>query len=47
MKLLPLRSVDIEKWVADPEDWMNEEEADRFEYEMRVRRPFLRRSERT
>ena len=36
MKLLPLRTGDIEKWVEDPEEWMNEEEADRFEYELRV-----------
>lgn len=36
MKLLPLRKRDIEKWVEDPEEWMNEEEADRFEYELRV-----------
>lgn len=40
MKLLPLREGDIEKWVADPEEWMNEEEADRFEYELRVRLSF-------
>lgn len=35
-KLLPLRAVDLEKWADDPEEWMNEEEADRWEYELRV-----------
>ncbi|KAL8284260.1 hypothetical protein RQP46_005009 [Phenoliferia psychrophenolica] len=28
-KLLPLRAIDLEKWAEDPEEWMNEEEADR------------------
>lgn len=36
-KLLPLRAVDLGKWADDPEEWMNEEEADRWEYELRVR----------
>jgi hypothetical protein len=35
-RLLPLRPVDLEKWGDDPEEWMNEEEADRWEYELRV-----------
>jgi hypothetical protein len=35
-KLLPLRPIDLEKWSDDPEDWMNEEEADRWEFELRV-----------
>ena len=35
-KLIPLRPVDLEKWSDDPEDWMNEEEADRWEFELRV-----------
>jgi hypothetical protein len=35
-RLLPLRQVDLEKWADDPEEWMNEEEADRWEYELRV-----------
>lgn len=33
---LPLRQVDLEKWAEDPEEWMNEEEAERWEYELRV-----------
>lgn len=36
-KLLPLRAVDLDKWAEDPEEWMNEEEADRYEFELRVR----------
>lgn len=35
-KLLPLRPIDFEKWAEDPEEWMNEEEADRWEFELRV-----------
>ena len=35
-KLLPLRAIDLEKWAEDPEEWMNEEEADRWEFELRV-----------
>lgn len=35
-QLLPLRPVDLVKWSDDPEDWMNEEEADRWEFELRV-----------
>lgn len=37
-RLLPLRQVDLEKWADDPEEYMNEEEADRWEYELRVSR---------
>lgn len=35
-KLLPLREEDLEKWADDPEEWMNEEEADRWEFDLRV-----------
>lgn len=35
-RLLPLRAVDLAKWSDDPEDWMNDEEADRWEFELRV-----------
>lgn len=35
-KFLPLRQVDLEKWTEDPEEWMNEEEAERWEFELRV-----------
>lgn len=35
-KLLPLRAADLEKWSDDPEEWMNEEEAERWEFELRV-----------
>lgn len=35
-RLLPLRAADLVKWADDPEDWMNEEEADRWEFELRV-----------
>ncbi|KAK4702500.1 importin-11, partial [Phenoliferia sp. Uapishka_3] len=34
-KLLPLRAADLVKWNEDPEEWMNEEEADRWEFELR------------
>ncbi|KAM0755992.1 ARM repeat-containing protein [Meredithblackwellia eburnea MCA 4105] len=34
-KFLPLRNSDLEKWREDPEEWMNEEEADRWEFELR------------
>lgn len=35
-RLLPLRPIDLKKWSEDPEEWMNEEEADRWEFELRV-----------
>lgn len=35
-KLMPLRKGDLDKWSEDPEEWMNEEEADRWEFELRV-----------
>ncbi|CEQ38881.1 SPOSA6832_00361, partial [Sporobolomyces salmonicolor] len=34
-RLLPLRQDDLEKWDADPEEWMNEEEMERWEFELR------------
>ncbi|GAA5826975.1 hypothetical protein JCM11251_002187 [Rhodosporidiobolus azoricus] len=34
-RLLPLRQEDLEAWEADPEDWMNEEEMERWEFELR------------
>ncbi|GJN91530.1 hypothetical protein Rhopal_004553-T1 [Rhodotorula paludigena] len=34
-RLLPLRQEDLEKWSEDPEEWMNEEEMDRWEFELR------------
>ncbi|KAI5481425.1 hypothetical protein MNV49_004181 [Pseudohyphozyma bogoriensis] len=34
-KLLPLRPVDLEKWTEEPEEWMNEEEMERWEFELR------------
>ncbi|KAK4055221.1 hypothetical protein OIV83_000501 [Microbotryomycetes sp. JL201] len=34
-KLLPLRPEDLERWTEDPEEWMNEEEAERWEFELR------------
>lgn len=34
-QLLPLRQDDLEKWSEDPEEWMNEEEMDRWEFELR------------
>ena len=35
-KLLPMRQQDIEKWSNDPEEWLNEEDSERWEYELRV-----------
>ncbi|GAA6036573.1 hypothetical protein JCM8097_001232 [Rhodosporidiobolus ruineniae] len=34
-RLLPLRQDDLEKWSEDPEEWMNEEEMERWEFELR------------
>ncbi|BGP12651.1 hypothetical protein JCM10213v2_000568 [Rhodosporidiobolus nylandii] len=34
-RLLPLRQDDLEKWNEDPEEWMNEEEMERWEFELR------------
>ncbi|GAA5972295.1 hypothetical protein JCM11641_002396 [Rhodosporidiobolus odoratus] len=34
-RLLPLRQEDLEKWNEDPEEWMNEEEMERWEFELR------------
>lgn len=36
-QLLPLRQDDLEKWQEDPEEWMNEEEMERWEFDLRVR----------
>lgn len=36
-RMLPLRSEDLQKWEQDPEEWMNEEEQDRWEFDLRVR----------
>lgn len=36
-QLLPLRQDDLEKWQDDPEEWMNEEEMERWEFDLRVR----------
>lgn len=37
-RLIPLTSNDLDKWMADPEEWVNEEEkeGDAWEYELRV-----------
>lgn len=35
-RLLPLRREDLEKWEEEPEEWMNEEESERWEFELRV-----------
>ncbi|TKA55315.1 hypothetical protein B0A53_02239 [Rhodotorula sp. CCFEE 5036] len=34
-RMLPLRQEDLQKWEQDPEEWMNEEEQDRWEYDLR------------
>ncbi|TNY19776.1 armadillo-type protein [Rhodotorula diobovata] len=34
-RMLPLRQDDLDKWTEDPEEWMNEEEAERWEFELR------------
>ncbi|BGP36629.1 hypothetical protein JCM10449v2_000530 [Rhodotorula kratochvilovae] len=34
-RLLPLRQEDLDRWSEDPEEWMNEEEAERWEFELR------------
>lgn len=35
-RLMPLREVDLERWNDDPEEWMTEEEAERWEFDLRV-----------
>jgi hypothetical protein len=37
---MPLNPTDLEQWMADPEEWVNNEdkENDLWEYEIRVRR---------
>lgn len=39
MRFIPLKSADLEDWMADPEEWVNEEdkENEQWEYELRVR----------
>ena len=38
-RFIPLNPTDLEKWMADPEEWVNMEEKDNdlWEYELRVR----------
>lgn len=35
---MPLKASDLEQWMADPEEWLNEEvrESDQWEFEIRV-----------
>lgn len=37
-RFIPLNPTDLESWMADPEDWVNEEDKDNdhWEYELRV-----------
>lgn len=46
-KFLPMRQEDLQKWSDDPEEWMNDEEADRWEFELRVRSPSSKRTAET
>ncbi|SCV68568.1 BQ2448_689 [Microbotryum intermedium] len=43
-RLIPLRQVDLEKWQDDPEEWMNEEAANREEFELRPCAEYVLRS---
>jgi uncharacterized HAD superfamily protein len=38
-RFIPLTQSDLEKWMADPEEWVNREEHENefWEYELRVR----------
>jgi hypothetical protein len=36
-KFIPMQDADLELWNDDPEAWLNEEEADRDEIDLRVR----------
>ena len=38
-RFMPLNPSDLEQWMADPEEWVNNEdkETDLWEYEIRVR----------
>lgn len=40
-RFIPLNPSDLEGWMADPEEWVNEEdrENEQWEYELRVRSP--------
>ena len=40
-RLMPLREVDLERWNDGPEEWMTEEEAERWEFDLRVSRKLL------
>jgi len=35
-RFIPLNPSDLEGWMADPEEWVNEEEYELWEYEPRV-----------
>lgn len=37
-RYMPLNSSDLERWMEDPEEWLNEEvrESDQWEFEIRV-----------
>ncbi|KDE05416.1 hypothetical protein MVLG_04211 [Microbotryum lychnidis-dioicae p1A1 Lamole] len=43
-RLMPLRQTDLEKWRDDPEEWMNEEAANREEFELRPCAEYVFRS---
>jgi hypothetical protein len=38
-RFIPLQGTDLERWMADPEEWVNmgEKEADAWEFDLRVR----------
>ena len=40
-KLIPMREADLQLWLDEPEEWLNEEEAERDEIDLRVRLSFL------
>lgn len=36
IRFIPLNPSDLKGWMADPEEWVNEEENEQWEYELRV-----------
>jgi hypothetical protein len=40
-QFMPLNPSDLEQWMADPEEWLNEEERDEEHWEYEIRACFL------
>jgi hypothetical protein len=40
-QFMPLNPSDLEQWMADPEEWLNEEERDEEHWEYEIRACFF------